>query len=265
MRRGMAAALFAGMAERPGAARSACTGRAGGRRPGARGFPPGAAGLRGGAAFHRVERRAGANGGAARDPRHVARAGRDRLHARFAARGGHAQRGARAPGARGARGRGAGRVYRAAGGARLARLRDPRCGSRASAAAFRGARGAGSLGRHGVRQRPQAAGVSAGKTTWLVRGEHRHRFLLAVSPLLCRSPSGRVGLRGGAAARPERSARRHSAGIQASPIRRGWRRSARGWWRRRRFSAPYRPVFYSLGDETGIAELAAFWDFDFSA
>ncbi len=31
----------------------------------------------------------------------------------------------------------------------------------------------------------------------------------------------------------------------------------------RRFS-PYRPFFYSLGDETGIAELAAFWDFDFS-
>ena len=30
-----------------------------------------------------------------------------------------------------------------------------------------------------------------------------------------------------------------------------------------RFS-PYRPVFYSLGDETGIADLAAFWDFDFS-
>ena len=31
-----------------------------------------------------------------------------------------------------------------------------------------------------------------------------------------------------------------------------------------RYFAPYRPVFYSLGDETGIAELAAFWDFDFS-
>jgi hypothetical protein len=28
--------------------------------------------------------------------------------------------------------------------------------------------------------------------------------------------------------------------------------------------SPYRPFFYSLGDETGIAELAAFWDFDFS-
>jgi hypothetical protein len=27
---------------------------------------------------------------------------------------------------------------------------------------------------------------------------------------------------------------------------------------------PYRPFFYSLGDETGIADLAAFWDFDFS-
>ena len=31
-----------------------------------------------------------------------------------------------------------------------------------------------------------------------------------------------------------------------------------------KFFAPYRPVFYSLGDETGIADLAAFWDFDFS-
>lgn len=31
-----------------------------------------------------------------------------------------------------------------------------------------------------------------------------------------------------------------------------------------RFYSPYRPIFYSLGDETGIAELAAFWDFDFS-
>jgi len=30
-----------------------------------------------------------------------------------------------------------------------------------------------------------------------------------------------------------------------------------------RFS-PYRPVFYDLGDESGIADLAAFWDFDFS-
>jgi hypothetical protein len=31
-----------------------------------------------------------------------------------------------------------------------------------------------------------------------------------------------------------------------------------------RRNSPYRPFFYSLGDETGIAELAAFWDFDFS-
>lgn len=29
-------------------------------------------------------------------------------------------------------------------------------------------------------------------------------------------------------------------------------------------NTPYRPFFYSLGDETGIADLAAFWDFDFS-
>ena len=28
--------------------------------------------------------------------------------------------------------------------------------------------------------------------------------------------------------------------------------------------SPYRPFFYSLGDETGIAQLAGFWDFDFS-
>lgn len=28
--------------------------------------------------------------------------------------------------------------------------------------------------------------------------------------------------------------------------------------------SPYRPVFYDLADETGIADLAAFWDFDFS-
>ncbi|MGH7043490.1 MAG: beta-galactosidase [Acetobacteraceae bacterium] len=27
---------------------------------------------------------------------------------------------------------------------------------------------------------------------------------------------------------------------------------------------PYRPLYYSLGDETGIADLAAFWDFDIS-
>jgi hypothetical protein len=27
---------------------------------------------------------------------------------------------------------------------------------------------------------------------------------------------------------------------------------------------PYRPLFYNLGDETGIADLTAFWDFDFS-
>lgn len=31
-----------------------------------------------------------------------------------------------------------------------------------------------------------------------------------------------------------------------------------------RFWSPYRPFFYSLGDESGIADLAAFWDFDFS-
>ncbi len=31
-----------------------------------------------------------------------------------------------------------------------------------------------------------------------------------------------------------------------------------------RFWSPYRPVYYSLGDESGIADLAAFWDFDFS-
>ncbi len=30
------------------------------------------------------------------------------------------------------------------------------------------------------------------------------------------------------------------------------------------FYSPYRPFFYSLGDETGIAELAAFFDFDYS-
>ncbi|MGE5645301.1 MAG: beta-galactosidase [Acidobacteriota bacterium] len=44
-------------------------------------------------------------------------------------------------------------------------------------------------------------------------------------------------------------------------------------WRRRihdrlvesaRRNAPYRPVFYSLADESGIADLASFWDFDFS-
>ncbi|MFN7995031.1 MAG: alpha-amylase family protein [Bryobacteraceae bacterium] len=28
--------------------------------------------------------------------------------------------------------------------------------------------------------------------------------------------------------------------------------------------SPYRPVFYDLGDESGVADLAAFWDFDFS-
>jgi Beta-galactosidase len=28
--------------------------------------------------------------------------------------------------------------------------------------------------------------------------------------------------------------------------------------------APYRPIFYNLADESGIAELAGFWDFDFS-
>jgi len=28
--------------------------------------------------------------------------------------------------------------------------------------------------------------------------------------------------------------------------------------------SPYRPVFYDLGDESGIGDLAAFWDFDFS-
>jgi hypothetical protein len=28
--------------------------------------------------------------------------------------------------------------------------------------------------------------------------------------------------------------------------------------------SPYRPLFYNLADETGIAELAGFWDFDFS-
>lgn len=28
--------------------------------------------------------------------------------------------------------------------------------------------------------------------------------------------------------------------------------------------APYRPLYYNLGDETGVADLAAFWDFDFS-
>ena len=27
---------------------------------------------------------------------------------------------------------------------------------------------------------------------------------------------------------------------------------------------PYRPLYYSLGDETGIGDLAAFWDFDLS-
>jgi len=31
-----------------------------------------------------------------------------------------------------------------------------------------------------------------------------------------------------------------------------------------RFYSAYRPFFYSLGDESGIADLAAFWDFDFS-
>ena len=30
------------------------------------------------------------------------------------------------------------------------------------------------------------------------------------------------------------------------------------------FYSAYRPYFYNLGDESGIADLAAFWDFDFS-
>ena len=31
-----------------------------------------------------------------------------------------------------------------------------------------------------------------------------------------------------------------------------------------RFVSPYRPVFYDLADESGIADLASYWDFDFS-
>lgn len=31
-----------------------------------------------------------------------------------------------------------------------------------------------------------------------------------------------------------------------------------------KYYSPYKPFFYSLGDEAGIANLAAFWDFDFS-
>ena len=31
-----------------------------------------------------------------------------------------------------------------------------------------------------------------------------------------------------------------------------------------RINSAYRPLFYNLGDESGIADLAAFWDFDFS-
>lgn len=31
-----------------------------------------------------------------------------------------------------------------------------------------------------------------------------------------------------------------------------------------RLLRPYRPLYYNLGDETGIADLGAFWDFDFS-
>ncbi|MBX5497260.1 MAG: beta-galactosidase, partial [Bryobacteraceae bacterium] len=31
-----------------------------------------------------------------------------------------------------------------------------------------------------------------------------------------------------------------------------------------RYHSQYRPLFYSLADESGIADLAAFWDFDFS-
>ncbi|MDQ6705185.1 MAG: beta-galactosidase, partial [Acidobacteriota bacterium] len=45
------------------------------------------------------------------------------------------------------------------------------------------------------------------------------------------------------------------------------------WWRARiqdrliataKRNSPYRPFFYSLADESGIADLAGFWDFDFS-
>ena len=44
------------------------------------------------------------------------------------------------------------------------------------------------------------------------------------------------------------------------------------WWRLIRdrlveaahAQSPYRPLFYDLGDESGIADLAAYWDFDFS-
>ena len=32
-----------------------------------------------------------------------------------------------------------------------------------------------------------------------------------------------------------------------------------------RSNAPYRPLFYNLGDEPGIADLSAFWDFDYSS
>lgn len=31
-----------------------------------------------------------------------------------------------------------------------------------------------------------------------------------------------------------------------------------------RAQSPYRPIFYDLGDESGIADLSAYWDFDFS-
>jgi len=35
-------------------------------------------------------------------------------------------------------------------------------------------------------------------------------------------------------------------------------------WQHARAYAPYRPLYYNLGDETGIADLAAAWDFDFA-
>jgi hypothetical protein len=46
----------------------------------------------------------------------------------------------------------------------------------------------------------------------------------------------------------------------------GWlRRIARRLAVTVRAAQPYRPLFYDLGDETGIADLAAFWDFDTGA
>ena len=115
------------------------------------------------------------------------------------------------------------------------------------------------------RQRSAAARRSVAERSAMVRREYRHRFLLRL-PSAVSGPGEELEIPGSEAPLRQGPFRSEVIPSRSEPERPGVARQdsrpARGDGTAQ---CALPPLFYNLGDEPGIADLSAFWDFDFSS